>query len=198
MFQQDLMSEKRLSFRGQVLEWFVCLHSLFQHLRFTADVKRLNYWHYVVSISWMVKNVFDLMFLFVALLNQIFNGCYKSPKNWDTWLKMTLGSSKYLSYSWIFLFRPPHLCLHPAEWFRRFSCGVSLGWAPQLVQGRQPGGQISPPQHYAYTLVSSYWNNTSTTSVKVTKDIHPSAAYDTTAKYIHKYCPWVQDYGTLH
>lgn len=69
----------------------------------------------------------------------------------DWW--SSFGDAKCLMYSWI----PTslHLCLHPAEWSRSCSCGVSQGWGPQLVQGAQPGVQISPPRHYAHTLVSS-------------------------------------------
>lgn len=85
----------------------------------------------------------------------------KSPKTetvalvWEWWC--SLLESKLLSYSRISSCEPPYLCLHPAEWSQSCSCVVSQGWGPQSVQGGQPGGQTSPPQHYAHTLVSSYW-----------------------------------------
>lgn len=82
----------------------------------------------------------------------------KSPKTeigllgWEWW-QGTPNGQVILGRAMI---RPPYLCLHPAEWSRSCSCGAPWGWGPQSVQGGQPGGQFSPPERYAHTLVSSY------------------------------------------
>lgn len=70
---------------------------------------------------------------------------------------LTVRKLVYSLWNLIFIIDSDNLSLHPPEWSQSCSCAVSQDWGPQWGQGGQPGQQISPPGHYARTLVSFYY-----------------------------------------